>query len=80
MAVRWSKEGNVAQLSAFFSKDEVEDVSYFMGIRQSIDKALQQASITTENENARLWIDGISRNGKVTLSSNRANVELKAIY
>lgn len=79
MAKRWSKEEDAAQISAFYAKEEVEDATYFRGIEQSIDKALQQASITTEKENARLWIDAISRSGKVTLSSERANVEVKAI-
>lgn len=79
MAMRWSKDGDAAQISAFYSREEVEDATYFRGIEQSIDKALQQASITTENENARLWIDAISRSGKVTLRSERASVEVKAV-
>lgn len=79
MAKRWSKEGDAAQISAFYSKEEVEDATYFKGIEQSVDKALQQASILTENENARLWIDTISRSGKVVLQSERATVEVKAI-
>ena len=79
MAARWSKEGDAAQISVFFSKSEVENADYFKGIEQSIDKALQQASIINENENARLWIDAVSRNGKVTLVSERADVELKAV-
>ena len=54
MAERWSQEGNVAQVSAFFAEDEVEDISYFRGIQAAIEKALQQASITSEKENARL--------------------------
>ena len=79
MAERWSREGNAAQISAFYSKEEVEDATYFKGIQQSVDKALQQASITAENENARLWIDAISRSGKVTLRSERATVEINAM-
>ena len=79
MAKRWSKEGDAAQISAFYSKEEVEDATYFVGIRQSVDKALQQASITTEKENARLWIDAISRSGKVTLRSERATLEINAM-
>ena len=79
MAMRWSKEGDAAQISAYFSEAEVEKADYFKGIEQNIDNALQQASITSEKENARLWIDAISRGGKVTLTSERAAVELKAI-
>ena len=79
MAERWSKEGDAAQVSAFYAKEEVENSIYFKSIEQSIDKALQQASIVAEKENVRLWIDAISRSGKVTLSSERATVEVKAI-
>ena len=79
MAERWSKEGDAAQVSAFFSEDAVEDVNYFRGIEQSVDKALQEASIVAENENARLWIDAVSQSGKVVLSSERAFVELNAL-
>ena len=79
MAERWSKEGNASQISAFFSDGAVEDVNYFRGIEQSVDKALQMASIVNENENARLWIDAISKSGKVTLTSPRGNVEVKAL-
>lgn len=79
MAERWSKQGDVAQVSVFFSKEEVENIDYFRTIRQSVHNALQQASITVEKENARLWIDAMSRSGKVTLRSERATMEVKAI-
>ena len=79
MAQRWSKEGDAAQISAFYANEEVENDIYFKSIEQSVEKALQQASITTEKENARLWIDAISRSGKVTLCSDRATVEVKAL-
>ena len=62
MGKRWSKEGNAAQISAFFAEDAVENENYFKGIEQSVGKALQEASIVNENENARLWIDAVSRN------------------
>ena len=70
MASRWSKEGDAAQISAFYSGAEVQDVTYFGGIEQAIEKALQQAAITTENENARLWIDAIS-NASSSWAANR---------
>ena len=79
MAERWSREGDAAQISAFFSKEAVEDTNYFRGIQQSVDKALKEASIVAENENARLWIDAVSQSGKITLSSERAFVELNAL-
>ena len=79
MATRWSKEGKASQISVFFAEDEVTDENYFKGIEQSIEKALKEASIMKEKENARLWIDAFSKSGKVILTSERANVELTAL-
>ena len=78
MAQRWSHEGDAAQISAFYSEDAVEDENYFKGIGQSVEKALQTASIVKENENARLWIDAVSKNGKVTLTTSRGSIEVNA--
>lgn len=79
MAKRWSKEGDVAQLSIFFAEDVVEEEAYFIGIKQSIDNALKTASIEPRKETARLWVDAYSQNGKVVLTSSRAKVEVKAV-
>ena len=79
MAQRWSAEGEAAQISAFYSEDGAEDETYFKGIGQSVEKALQTASIVNENENARLWIDAVSKNGKVTLTTPRENIEVNAL-
>ena len=79
MAERWSKEGNVSQISVFFSEDAVEEEIYFRGIEQSVEKALKEASVVNENPSARLWIDAVSKYGKVTLRSQRAEVELNAV-
>ena len=78
MAKRWSKEGNAAQISAFFAEGAVEDELYFREIEEGVKTALKEASITNENENARLWIDAISRSGKIVISSERATMELAA--
>ena len=79
MAKRWGKDGNVAQVSAFFAEGEVDDVSYFRGIEATIENALLQASVTSQKENARLWIQAVSRNGKVTLGTTKSKVELEAV-
>lgn len=79
MAQRWSAEGDAAQISAFYAEDAVEDETYFKGIGQSVEKALQTASIVNENENARLWIDAVSKNGKVTLTTSRGSIEVNAL-
>ena len=79
MAQRWSAEGDAAQISAFYAEDAVEDETYFKGIGQSVEKALQTASIVSDNENARLWIDAVSKNGKVTLTTSRGSMEVNAL-
>lgn len=79
MAERWSKEGGAAQISAFFAEDAVEDEFYFKGIAESVEKALQEASITKENENARLWVDAVSRGGTAVLCSERAEVQVDVV-
>lgn len=79
MAKRWSKEENVSQISAFFAEGAVEDENYFRQIEQGVDKALKEASVVSENPNARLWVDAVSKYGKVILNSQRGNVELNAM-
>ena len=79
MAKRWSSKKNVAQISCFFAAEEVSDKGYFTTIGHTVDKALKEANIVPENENSRLWIDAISRSGKVTLSNGSKSVELEAV-
>lgn len=79
MAERWDNGGSSSQISLFFAEHAVEDITYFKGIEQNVDKALLAASIVSEDENARLWIDAVSRNGKVTLSTNRSKIEVNVV-
>lgn len=79
MAKRWSEKKNVAQISCFFAEGEVTEQSYFMAIGKAVDKALQEANIVSKKENARLWIDAVSRPGKVTLSNGSKSMELDAV-
>ncbi len=79
MAGRWSDEKDVAQVSCFFSEKEVSETDYFLGIRANLDKAFQEAAISTEKENTRLWIDAVSRPGKVTIANGAKTVELEAV-
>ena len=79
MAERWSKEGDAAQISIFFAENAVENEDYFLGLEQSVEKALQNAAITKEKEQARLWISAVSRMGNAILSTERAKVELQAV-
>lgn len=79
MAGRWSKEGEASQISVFFAENAIDSEDYFLGMEQSVEKALQNAGIIKEKEQARLWIWAASRMGKATLSTTRAKVELQAV-
>ena len=79
MARRWSKQKDVAQISCFFSEKEAVEPTFYMGIRESVNKALQEASIGSENEKARLWIDAISQPGKISIANGSKSVELAAV-
>ena len=81
MAERWSTNKDAAHISAFYVEGAVENSSYFRGIGVELDQALVTSSITpkTENEEARLWIDAVSRGGKVSLVSDLGKAEINAI-
>ena len=81
MAQRWSEEGDVAQISCFFSvntymtPDQIEELEYKLGNR------LQEQSIINESSNssARLWADAYSAYGKITVNSEIGNITADAI-
>ncbi len=81
MAKRWSEEGGVAQISCFFSRDAMVTEDVLESFEHSLDSSLQEASITQDSENpsARLWVDAYSADGKIGISSDRANLEANAI-
>ncbi len=81
MAQRWAPKGGASQISCFFSRDAnftEESILYF---EHALDKALEEASIVSESENesARLWADAYSATGKVTITSNKASIEVSAV-
>ena len=81
MAERWSDEGDVAQVSCFFSvnaritQDGIEEFEH------TIDSALAEASVlqTSENPSARLWVDAYSADGTISISSDKGSLEADAI-
>ncbi len=81
MASRWSEDGDVAQISCFFSVDAEITEETFLRFRHSLENSLQEASITLESENpsARLWVDAYSADGKVVLSNGKKTLEADAI-
>ena len=81
MAERWSEKGDVAQVSCFFSTNAGITADSIEEFEHSLDSALQEASIVSESENedARLWADAYSADGKVSISSDRTGITADAI-
>lgn len=81
MAARWSAKGDASQISCFFSQDAGVTADSIISFEHALDKALEEASIVSESENAnaRLWADAYSAMGKVTVQSTRATIEVQAV-
>lgn len=81
MARRWSVEGDVAQVSCFFSKDASITRRSLQEFEHKLDLVLQEASIelSSENPGARLWTDAYSIPGRLSVSSERGTVFLRAL-
>lgn len=78
-AVRWDAEGGCAQVSAFFTRGlEVNDFQ-IMSFERELENALTEAAVTAENENARLYVDAYSAQGKITVISDQSTLEAGAI-
>lgn len=81
MAERWSEEGDVAQISCFFSADAMVTEDTLREFEYKLDGFLQESSIMQESENpgARLWTSAYSAEGKITLSSEYGSLEADAL-
>lgn len=76
---KWSRDGGYAQISCYYSaKEEVTDFT-IQSIQHSVESSLQEASITTENDNARLIVDCYSAKGEVTLTSGKTSLTASAL-
>ena len=80
-AERWSKEGNVSQVSCFFSVGSGITEDAIIEFEHTVDSALTEASVVQESENpgARLWADAYSADGQVTLSNDKTSLTADAI-
>ena len=81
MAERWSRDGNVSQVSCFFSVNAGMDEDHIKEFEHTIDSALADAAVLQESENpgARLWADAYSADGKISISNDRSSLEADAI-
>ncbi|NLL77945.1 MAG: ABC transporter permease [Clostridiales bacterium] len=78
-ADRWSAENDTAQISCFFTEGTKVDKNSIMTFEHQLDAVLRESSITSTNENARLWADAYSAQGKVTIKSGKSSLELNAV-
>ena len=80
-ALRWSDEGDVAQISCFFSVNAYVTEDFLEEFAHKVDAALQEASVGTESENpdARLWVDAYSASGTISIDSNIGSITSDAI-
>lgn len=81
MAKRWSEKGDVSQISCFFSREAGISENSILSFEHGLDSALEEASIISEseNENARLWADAYSANGRVSITSGRTTMDVAAV-
>lgn len=80
-ALRWKKDGGVAQVSCFFSVNTKLTPESIEDFEHNLDSALEAASIVVESPhaNARLWADAYSGTGKISVKSNVGNITVDAI-
>ncbi len=81
MAARWSPDGDMAQISCFFSQNAEVSHDNIEEFRHSIDGALTEASIEQDspNANARLWADAFSAGGRISVTSDRTTIQANAL-
>ena len=81
MAGRWSSEGEVSQISCFFSVNARITEDRLIEFEHGVDQALTEASVipNSENPGARLWADAYSADGTVTISSDKTSLTADAV-
>lgn len=78
-AGRWSDEDDYAQLSCFYPVTEKPTDYDFQSLHHSIEEALKNASMESEIEGTKLFIDAYSMTGSLMLSTDNADMEVKAV-
>lgn len=79
LAERWSKEEEFAQIACYFTEEAYFSADQIMAVRRSLVTAMEEASITSENENGgRNWLDAYSTQGRLVIGSTRGSMEVRA--
>lgn len=80
-ASRWDKDGNVSQVSCFFSVNSKVSEDSLISFEHTIEGALTDAGVSQDKEKqgARLWVDAYSADGTITLTSDKTSLKMDAI-
>lgn len=78
-AKRWDKDGGVAQVSCFFVRGTQVDDFQIRSFENQLEIALSEAAIVLDNENARLFVDAYSAQGRITVVSEQSTLEAEAV-
>lgn len=78
-AERWDKDGNYAQVTAFFAKGTAVDDFQIKGFEKNLEAALEEAAVVNENPSSRLYVDAYSGQGKVIIENGQTSVEVNAV-
>lgn len=78
-AERWSEEGGCAQVSAFMTREAAVDEFQIKSFEKQMEASLSEAAVTGKNENARLYIDAYSSQGRIAVAGSQGTLETDAI-
>lgn len=78
-ATRWSADDDYAQLSCFYPVMEQPTDYDFQSLHHLMEESLKNASMESEIEGAKLFIDAYSMTGSLMLSTDNADMEVKAV-
>lgn len=79
MADRWSEDGDVAQISCFYSGDAYMTESSIDELRYQLETKLQEQAMEPDTEGARLILDAYSAEGSITIQSDKKSIQANAI-
>lgn len=78
-AQKWDDKDGYTQLSVYLPIGLMEDTTMYDGMLYQMEEALKNESIEPENENSRMLLGAYSGYGRVTMQSDKATVNVKAI-
>lgn len=78
-AKRWNKDGGFSQVTCFFSKDITVDEFALKSFEKNLELALKEAAINEDERSGRQYISSYSSSGMITVISEQASLEAKAI-